>query len=272
MAGSDMLLETFRRGVARLVDLGLLVFECLQGGTDVPESLCAGKDAETVYFDNLYYFFTKSAFQKIGDWCRLDGKALLFIKQQLVIEGVVRQYRTASRRRSELETDIFVGKAGRKSKLSVFAIKKEFWDAVGGIALYERGIFKMKLLCDGKLIRLRMDCTENNSVLITGCSRMGKTFFASNLARQLMEEGHIVHLVDLGEKWSSQDKARVCTAGAVINEVSKQGLNWSLVQRLNCTVVQKLLPIHWDSGLWQQKLCWQNVFKKSLAHGKQVCQ
>lgn len=82
----------------------------------------------------------------------------------------------------------------------------------------------MKMLCDDKLIRLRMDCTEKNSVLITGGSRMGKTFFASNLAKQLMKEGHTVHLIDLGEKWSRQDKERLSTAGAVTNEVSKQGM------------------------------------------------
>ena len=82
----------------------------------------------------------------------------------------------------------------------------------------------MKILCEGKCIRLRMESTEKNSVFVTGGSRMGKTFFASNFARQLVEEGHTVHLIDLGEKWSRQDKERLSTAGAVTNEVSKQGM------------------------------------------------
>ena len=82
----------------------------------------------------------------------------------------------------------------------------------------------MKILCEGKCIRLRMESTEKNSVLITGGSRMGKTFFASNFARQLMEEGHTVHLIDLGEKWSRQNKERLSSAGAITNEVSKQGM------------------------------------------------
>lgn len=82
----------------------------------------------------------------------------------------------------------------------------------------------MKILCEGKCIRLRMESTEKNSVLITGGSRMGKTFFASNFARQLMKEGHTVHLIDLGEKWSRKDRERLSTAGAVTNEVSGQGM------------------------------------------------
>ncbi len=82
----------------------------------------------------------------------------------------------------------------------------------------------MKLFCEGKSIRLRTDSTEKNSVLITGASRMGKTFFASNFARQLMEAGHTVHLIDLGEKWGRQDRERLSRAGAVTNQVSEQGM------------------------------------------------
>lgn len=82
----------------------------------------------------------------------------------------------------------------------------------------------MKLLCDNKIVRLRTDVSEKNSMLITGNSRMGKTFFASNLAADLIREGNIIHLIDLGEKWSRQDKSRLIGAGAVEKNVERQGL------------------------------------------------
>lgn len=53
---------------------------------------------------------------------------------------------------------------------------------------------------------------------------MGKTFFASGLAADLIREGNIVHLIDLGEKWSVQDKLRLINAGAVEKNVERQGL------------------------------------------------
>jgi len=137
-AGSNTLLEIFRQGVIKLVDSGILFVRSRQTDIKVQGSSDSKPDTKAVYYDDLHYYFPKSTFQEIGSRCGLDSKSLLFIKQQLVSEGVVRQYRTAGRRHSELETDIFVGKAGRKAKVSVFAIKKEFWDTAGGIALYER--------------------------------------------------------------------------------------------------------------------------------------
>lgn len=82
----------------------------------------------------------------------------------------------------------------------------------------------MKILCSNVPIKLKTECSEKNSVLITGGSRMGKTFFASNFAEQLIKEKHNVHLIDLGEKWGKNDKARLKRAGAVINRVESQGI------------------------------------------------
>lgn len=137
-ASSNTLLEIFRQGVIKLVDSGILFVRNRQMDTNVPDSSDSKSDNKVFYYDGLYYYFPKSTFQEIGNRCELDRKSLLFIRQQLVSEGFVKQYRTTGGRRSELEVDIFVGRTGSGKKLSVFAIKREFWDRAGGVALYER--------------------------------------------------------------------------------------------------------------------------------------
>ena len=82
----------------------------------------------------------------------------------------------------------------------------------------------MELLCGNSKIRLSMDNSEKNAMLITGGSRMGKTYFASNLAAMLIRQGNQVHFIDLGSKWSIYDKERLQAAGASIREVESQGI------------------------------------------------
>ena len=65
----------------------------------------------------------------------------------------------------------------------------------------------MKLMCENKVVDLRTDIGEKNAMLITGGSRMGKTFFASNFAADLILKGNSIQLIDLGDKWSKEDKA-----------------------------------------------------------------
>jgi len=137
-AGSNTLLEIFRQEVINLVDSGILFVRSRQTDINVQGSSDSKPDTAVVYYDDLHYYFPKSTFQEIGSRCGFDSKSLLFIKQQLVSEGLVKQYRTTGGRCSELDLDIFVGNAGSKRKLSVFTIKKDFWDTAGGIALYER--------------------------------------------------------------------------------------------------------------------------------------
>ena len=48
------------------------------------------------------------------------------------------------------------------------------------------GMMEMQLRCDGKCIYLRTDLSEKNSMIVIGGSRMGKTYFASNLDLDLM--------------------------------------------------------------------------------------
>lgn len=72
----------------------------------------------------------------------------------------------------------------------------------------------MELRCEKQVIRLRISDSEKRSMLVVGGSRMGKTYFVSNLAAELIENGYIVHLIDLGEKWNDSDKNRLLNAGA----------------------------------------------------------
>lgn len=82
----------------------------------------------------------------------------------------------------------------------------------------------MKLLCEDKSVHLHIQNNEKNSMLIVGGSRMGKTYFMSNFASDLIRQGEIVHLIDLGEKWKVEDKERLQMAGAIIQKVEKDGL------------------------------------------------
>lgn len=46
-------------------------------------------------------------------------------------------------------------------------------------------------------------------MLIVGGSRMGKTYFMSLLGKSLIRSGEAIHLVDLGDKWSMEDRKRI---------------------------------------------------------------
>ncbi len=63
---------------------------------------------------------------------------------------------------------------------------------------------------------------EKQSMLIVGGSRMGKTYFMSQYGRSLMQSGDAVHMIDLGNKWSLEDKARI---GIRYSEPKDNGLH-----------------------------------------------
>lgn len=78
--------------------------------------------------------------------------------------------------------------------------------------------------CEGKQIHLQMHGNERLSMLFLGLSRFGKTFSVSCLGRDLIHKGECVHLIDLGDKWSVEDKARLLSAGAVFHSVEQDGI------------------------------------------------
>lgn len=58
--------------------------------------------------------------------------------------------------------------------------------------------------------KLELDFSgERLSMLIVGGSRMGKTYFMSLLGESLIRSGEAIHLVDLGDKWSVEDRKRI---------------------------------------------------------------
>lgn len=82
----------------------------------------------------------------------------------------------------------------------------------------------MDIYCAGKKIYLYIHGNEQISMLIIGMSRMGKTFFVSCQGANLILLGCIVHLIDLGDKWSAADKERLLSVGAVMRRVEKEGI------------------------------------------------
>ncbi len=81
----------------------------------------------------------------------------------------------------------------------------------------------MKLRCEKQTIGLEIPDSEKRSMLVVGGSRMGKTYFVSGLAAELITAGYIVHLIDLGEKWSDSDKMRLLNVGAEKRSVETAG-------------------------------------------------
>ncbi len=78
----------------------------------------------------------------------------------------------------------------------------------------------LEMICQGKKIHLQLEGGEKLSMLIVGGSRMGKTFFASLLGDALMVRGDSVHLIDLGMKWSEDDKSRLRKRNATTYSVT----------------------------------------------------
>ncbi len=67
----------------------------------------------------------------------------------------------------------------------------------------------LKLKNGKKEITLELTDKEARSILVSGSSRSGKTFFASLLSAKMRQNQDFeVQLIDLGDKWSAEDKKR----------------------------------------------------------------
>ena len=130
---SGIIVNSFQQKIIELVDVGNIV---VVNKEKVPVNI----DSLLVFYDQEYYYFTKYVLQHIGTEARFDSKSMLFMKQQLVEQGVVKLYRYVEGHKRDLEIDFIIYNAyGEKKRLSGFAIKRSFWDELGGIDLYERG-------------------------------------------------------------------------------------------------------------------------------------
>lgn len=82
----------------------------------------------------------------------------------------------------------------------------------------------MKILCGDILIHLLVGASSMNSMLFVGLSQMGKTFACSHLMADLLDNGYNVNVIDMGDKWGKADKDCLVAKGALIKNVSRQGL------------------------------------------------
>lgn len=78
----------------------------------------------------------------------------------------------------------------------------------------------LEMRCQETKVHLQLKDGEKLSMLIVGGSRMGKTYFASLLGDALIAKGDTVHLIDLGMKWSEDDKNRLRKRSAITYSVT----------------------------------------------------
>lgn len=127
------LLDKFRLGLCHEVELG--GFSVYQVGDFTGIERLDGK----IFFDGDYYMLTNSTLCNICETLGYEKKAALYIKRDLASQGYLKQYKGSGMRPKEYEIDLTLGVSGEKTKVSVLAIKKSFWDEAGEVALFERG-------------------------------------------------------------------------------------------------------------------------------------
>lgn len=84
--------------------------------------------------------FTKNVLDRICDMSKINRRSLLYVKQQFYERRFLKTYKNLGTYSRELQVDFRVTtKDGKTEDLSGLAIKREFWDEIGGIGLFERG-------------------------------------------------------------------------------------------------------------------------------------
>lgn len=82
----------------------------------------------------------------------------------------------------------------------------------------------MEMMCKSKRVDLRIEEGGRRSMLILGCSRMGKTICALGLALYLICQGYLVNLIDFGMRWSPGDIWGLLAAGVTKRKVGAEGI------------------------------------------------
>ena len=89
----------------------------------------------TVCWDENYYYFDSDCMSRICKDANISSS--IYVKQQLAEKGLIKLY--GNKRRREMQTDITAyNNEGNPKRISVTAIKRNFWDTLGGIDLWER--------------------------------------------------------------------------------------------------------------------------------------
>lgn len=124
------IMEIFKENVLQLVEKGDI---CILDRNSVENT----EENRTVFYDNNYYYFTNTVLEKTFALSNIDMKSGLYLKQLLSERELLKRYKSEIGR--DLEIDFMVQFDYEKKVLSGIAIKREFFDEVGGISLYERG-------------------------------------------------------------------------------------------------------------------------------------
>ena len=94
-----------------------------------------------VFFDDEHYYFNNVVLNTIVEAMAIERKSLLFIKQQLSEHNLLKEYRNSSAHNREYNVDVsYKDSRGKTEYISVLAIKRYFWDELGGLSLLERRI------------------------------------------------------------------------------------------------------------------------------------
>lgn len=124
----------------------------------------------------------------------------------------------------------------------------------------------MKLMCEGQEIRLRLDSSEKNAMLMTGGSRCGKSVFMSELAEEIMKQRNVVYAIDLGEKWTHEAKERFCSTGASRVEVESQGIRLPFVSANELIGSAKVIANAIGFQSANAQIALKKAFQKLLQH------
>lgn len=130
----DMLVELFKEEVIRCVDRGIVHI------VNVNKTPRQGKPH--IYYDQKYYYFVAGTWEVIMKQMKTDNKSILYIKQQLIDQEMVKLYKHTGVNGRDLNVDFRVYSGWKEDYecISGFAINRMFWDEIGSIALAERGI------------------------------------------------------------------------------------------------------------------------------------
>lgn len=126
-------LEQFKIGVINLSKYGKLHF----WSTNCKERL---SELDTVvFFDDEHYYFNNMVLSAIVEAMTIERKSLLYIKQQLSEHNLLKVYRNSGAHNREYNVDVsYKDTKGKTEYISVLAIKRNFWDELGGLSLLER--------------------------------------------------------------------------------------------------------------------------------------
>ena len=123
----DIYLDLFKKTVVALTNGNRLKFSSREENKKFKVS--------TVCWDENYYYFDSDCMSRICKDANISSS--IYVKQQLAEKGLIKLY--GNKRRREMQTDIIAyDNEGNPKRISVTAIKRNFWDTLGGIELWER--------------------------------------------------------------------------------------------------------------------------------------